>query len=47
MTKRVMKRRSKKIGLPPGALVYLGDKRNAATTITLFDYDESLCAERV
>ena len=47
MNKRVMKQRSKKIGLPPGALVYLGDKQNAATTITLFDYDESHCAERV
>ncbi len=46
MTKRVMKRRAKKAGLPPGSLVYLGDKPNADTKITLFDYVEGQLEER-
>ena len=46
MTKRVMKRRAKKAGMPPGSLVYLGDKPSADTKITLFDYVEDHCAER-
>jgi magnesium transporter len=46
MTKRVMKRRAKKAGLPPGSLVYLGDKPNAATKIQLFDYLDGHLTER-
>ena len=46
MTKRVMKRRAKKAGLPPGSLVYLGDKSHATTTITLFDYVDGHLTER-
>ena len=46
MTKRVMKRRAKKAGLPPGSLVYLGDKPKSATTITLFDYVDGHLTER-
>ena len=46
MTKRVMKRRAKKAGLPPGSLVYLGDKPNVATKIQLFDYLDGHLTER-
>ncbi len=46
MTKRVMKRRAKKAGLPPGSLVYLGDKPNATTKIQLFDYLDGHLTER-
>lgn len=46
MTKRVMKRRAKKAGLPPGSLVYLGDKPSTDTKITLFDYVEGQFVER-
>ena len=46
MTKRVMKRRAKKAGMPPGSLVYLGDKQDAGTKITLFDYVDGHCTER-
>ena len=46
MTKRVMKRRAKKAGLPPGSLVYLGDKLNTTTKISLFDYLDGHLIER-
>ena len=46
MTKRVMKRRAKKAGLPPGSLVYLGDKPNITTKIQLFDYVDERFTER-
>ena len=46
MTKRVMKRRAKKAGLPPGSLIYLGDKPSGATKITLFDYLDGHLIER-
>ncbi len=46
MTKRVMKRRAKKAGMPPGSLVYLGDKPDATTKITLFDYVDGHLTER-
>ncbi len=46
MTKRVMKRRAKKVGLPPGSLVYLGDKPKGTTKITLFDYVDGELTER-
>jgi len=32
-------KRSKKTGLPPGSLVYVGPKRQKATKITIIDYD--------
>jgi len=41
------KKRSRKSGLPPGSLVYVGDKpveQNAR--ITLFDFDEQHCLEK-
>ncbi len=39
MAKHV-KRRSQKAGLPPGSLVYTGDRVDAQTRITIVDYDE-------
>ncbi|MEI8172217.1 MAG: magnesium/cobalt transporter CorA [Deltaproteobacteria bacterium] len=41
-----VKRRSRKAGLPPGALIHVGDKLAETTKITLLDYDESGSQER-
>jgi hypothetical protein len=30
----------KKVGQPPGTLVYTGDKTSEETKITIFEYDE-------
>lgn len=38
---RYMKKRSKKAGLPPGTLVYIGDRKPDGVRITILDYDES------
>lgn len=35
-----LKRRSQKAGLPPGALIYTGDKVEGKTRITIVEYDE-------
>jgi len=37
---RLIKQRSKKVGLPPGTLVHIGEKKRERTTITILDYDE-------
>lgn len=39
--RRFLKRRTRKVGLPPGALVHIGERKTERTTITLLDYDES------
>ena len=36
---RLMKKRSKKTGLPPGTLVHIGEKKREKTKITILDYD--------
>ncbi len=42
-----MRKSGKKAGLPPGSLVYVGDKNNQEKArITLFDYNESSFKER-
>ena len=38
---RVIKKRSKKAGLSPGTLVYIGEKRAEESKITVIDYDEA------
>ena len=38
---RLIKGRSKKVGLPPGTLVHIGEKKVDATRITILDYDEA------
>ncbi len=40
------KPRSKKAGLPPGALIHIGDKLTEATRITITDYDETGVREK-
>jgi magnesium transporter len=37
---RLAKKRSKKAGLPPGTLVYIGEKRMEEPKISIFDYDD-------
>ena len=39
-------RRSKKAGLPPGTLIYTGEKKVASVRITVIDYDEQHCDEK-
>ncbi|MBK8018554.1 MAG: magnesium/cobalt transporter CorA [Betaproteobacteria bacterium] len=43
---RLMKKRSAKAGLPPGSLVYVGDRREQDTRISVIDYDEQHVEER-
>jgi magnesium transporter len=43
---RIMKKTSKKAGLPPGALVHVGEKRAEEVKITIIDYDETHFQER-
>lgn len=40
MLKGLFQRRSLKVGLPPGSLVYVGDKKPEEPLITIIDYDE-------
>lgn len=42
----LIKKRSRKSGLPPGALVHIGNKITAEVKITLIDYDETNFQER-
>jgi len=37
---RLIKRISKKVGLPPGTLIHIGEEKVEKTKITLLDYDE-------
>jgi magnesium transporter len=43
---KLIKKRSKKAGLPPGTLVHIGEKRAGEPKITLIDYDEANYQER-
>ena len=43
---RTMKKRSRKAGLPPGTLMYLGEKTGAATRISLLHYDAQQVVEK-
>ena len=45
-TKRIIKKRSKKAGLPPGALIHIGEENTEKVKITLIDYDENNFKER-
>ncbi len=40
------KKRSVKTGLPPGSLVYIGDKKSEQATISVIEYDENSFNER-
>ena len=41
-----LKKSSKKVGLPPGTVVFVGEKKVEEIRITLIDYDENQYAER-
>ena len=43
---KLVKKRSKKIGLPPGALIHIGDKKTENVEITLISYDEAQYQEK-
>ena len=43
---RFMKKKSKNVGLPPGTLIHIGEKKVEKTKITLIDYDEMHFQER-
>ncbi|MEW6003269.1 MAG: magnesium/cobalt transporter CorA [Nitrospirota bacterium] len=43
---RLIKKRSGKVGLPPGTLVHIGEKRKEKLKITIIDYDEVQFQER-
>lgn len=43
---RLIKKTSKKVGLPPGALVHIGEKKIEKARITIMDYDEAHFEEK-
>jgi magnesium transporter len=43
---KLIKKRSRKAGLPPGTLVHIGEKKAGEPKITLIDYDEANFQER-
>jgi magnesium transporter len=43
---RFVKKRSKSIGLPPGSLVHIGEKKTDKVKITILDYDENTILEK-
>ena len=43
---RLVKKRSKKAGLPPGSLVHIGEEKAEAAKITILDYDEAHIQEK-
>ncbi len=43
---RFIKKRSKKVGLPPGSLVHIGERKTDKVTITILNYDEMQFQEK-
>jgi len=43
---KLIKKRSKKAGLPPGTLVHIGEKKAETPKITIMDYDEARFQEK-
>jgi magnesium transporter len=43
---KLIKKRSKKAGLPPGTLVHIGEKKADTPKITVMDYDETHFQEK-
>lgn len=43
---RVITKRSKKAGLPPGTLIHIGEKKAEKVRIRILDYDESQFEEK-
>jgi len=46
MLRRIFRKRSEKAGLPPGAMVHMGEQRIEKVRITMIDYDEHHVLER-
>ncbi len=44
--RRLMKRRTQKVGLPPGSIVFVGEKKTDKVVMTLFDYDDQKQREK-
>ncbi len=43
---RLIKKRSKKAGLPPGSLIHIGEKKDEKAKMTILDYDEAHVQEK-
>jgi magnesium transporter len=43
---RIIQKRPKKVGLPPGTVVYTGDKKTEKVRIAIIDYDEAQFQEK-
>lgn len=43
---KLIQKRSRKAGLPPGTLVHIGKRTTGTVRITVFEYDEAGCRER-
>jgi len=43
---KLVKKRSQKLGLPPGTLIHVGERKTEHIKITILDYDESHLEER-
>jgi len=43
---RLTKKRSEKAGLPPGTLVYVGERKSEKVRIRVLDYDEAQFEEK-
>jgi magnesium transporter len=43
---KLFRRRAKEVGLPPGSLVHIGDRKVEKAKITLIDYDEAQLQEK-
>ena len=43
---RFIKERTKKVGLPPGSLVHIGEMQTGKVTISIFNYDEKQLREK-
>lgn len=43
---KILDTKAKKIGLPPGTLVFTGEKKTEDVKVTIIDYDEKYLAER-
>ena len=43
---KLMKKRSRKAGLPPGTLIHIGERKTEEVKITIMDYDETQLQEK-
>jgi magnesium transporter len=43
---KLVQKRSKKTGLPPGTLVHIGERKPERVTVTMFRYSSTSCEEQ-